>query len=125
MLIPSPGDSLSRDAGLVTHYGVAVGWCQVLDIVRGGPPRIVPLKQFAAGQPVSLRRTHADARPAVIARAWEVAESQNLYNIITFNCEHLKNFVLTGRRYSETVTALGLLLISICVLARGRGHCGH
>ena len=114
--IPSPGDILSRRTGPVAHYGIALGFDLVLDIVSGGPPRIVSLEKFADGKPVSLRRMDPDDLPTAIARAREIAESEDLYNVITFNCEHLKNFVQSGRRYSETVIVLGLL-VGIWILA--------
>lgn len=124
MSIPSPGDMLWRRTGAVTHYGTAVGSYRVLDIVPGGPPRVVSLEQFADGNPVSLRRPHPDELPAILLRAREVEEDQTMYNVITFNCEHLKNFVLSGKPYSETVLtiAIGLLAGGIWVLASGRRH---
>ena len=103
MTIPSPGDILSRRAGPLTHYDTAVDPHQVVDIVPGGPPRVVFLEQFADGKPVSRQRPHPDDLPAILARARQVGENQSPYNVITFNCEHLKNFILSGKPYSETV----------------------
>lgn len=125
MTIPSPGDMLSRRAGLVTHYGTAVHPHQVVDIMPGGPPRVVSPEQFADGNPVSRRRPHPDDVPAILPRARQVGENQSSYNVITFNCEHVKNFILSGKPYSETVIALALVVlvgVGICFLARGRGH---
>lgn len=114
MPIPLPGDMLSRRAGAVTHYGTAVDPLRVLDIVPGGPPRVVSLEQFANGDPVSLQRPHPDDLPAIHARTLRVAENQRLYNIVTFNCEHLKNFIHSGETYSETVqTVLRLLVVGV------------
>ena len=121
---PTPGDILSRTSGLVTHYGTAVDSDRVLDIVPGGPTRIVSLEQFAVGNPVSLRRPDPDDLPRALARARQVTGSQRVYDPVTFNCEHVKNFVLSGKAYSETVIALvGLLaVVGIWALARERGH---
>ena len=125
MTIPSPGDTLSRKSGPVTHYGTAVDEYRVLDIVPGGPPRIVTVEQFADGKPVRLQRLHPDDRPAVLTRARQVAESHSPYNLVAFNCEHLKNFIRSGKPYSETVQNVALVLlvgVGIFVLARGNGH---
>ena len=124
MQIPSAGDSLSRRKGAVTHYGIALGPYRVLDIVPGGPPRVVVPEEFADGHPVTLRRPHPAERLEILARARQVAGNDRRYNALTFNCEHLKNFVLSGKPYSETVriAALGMLAVGIYVLARGRGH---
>ena len=124
MPIPLAGDLLSRRKGALTHYGIALGPHGVLEIVPGGPARVVFLDQFADGNPVGLRRPRPDDRPAILARARQAGEDQRLYNPITFNCEHLKNLVLSGKPYSETVLAIALGLLAgvgIWVLARGRG----
>lgn len=124
MRLPSAGDTLSRRAGPVTHYGTAVAPHRVLDIVPGGPPRVVSLAQFAKGNAVRLRRRpRRDDVPAILARARQAAANDRPYNPVTFNCDHVKNMVLSGRPYSETVIAVSLLLgVGIWVLAHGRGH---
>lgn len=120
---PSPGDVLWRTSGFVTHYGIALGSDRVFDIVPGGGPRVVSLRQFAAGNSVSLRRPHLDDLLPLLARVRQAADSQRPYDPIAFNCEHLKNFVLSGKAYSETVTVVALLaVVGIWALARGRGH---
>lgn len=120
---PSPGDVLSRmSVLLVPHYGIAVDPGQVLHIVPGGPPCVVPLEQFAAGKPVSVRRSHLDDLQPVLARMRQVADSGRLYDLLAFNCEHLKNYVLTGKAYSETVIVVELVGLVGIFLARGRGH---
>ncbi len=120
MARPSPGDTLSRRAGPVTHYGTAVERDRVLDIVPGGPPRIVSLEQFANGSPVGFRRPPRSDVAAILARARQVAGCDRPYDLLTFNCEHVKKLVRSGRRYSETAIALALLAGGMWLLARGR-----
>lgn len=127
MPIPFAGDILSRKSDhLVVHYGVAVNGHQVLDIVRGGAPRIVSLARFADGKPVTLHvRPNPADLPAIYARMRQRAASQDPYDILTNNCEHLKNFVLSDESYSETVQqgVFGLLLVvGLYVLTRGRAN---
>ena len=120
---PSPGDVLSRMSDLlVTHYGIAADSDKVLHITLGGAPCIVSLEQFADGKPVSLRRPHLDDLQPVLARMRQVVDGGRLYDLLAFNCEHLKNYVLTGKAYSETVIVLGLFGLVGILLARGRGH---
>lgn len=105
-----PGDLLWRSKGPVIHYGFALNPYQVLDIVPGGSPRTVSLAEFANGNSVYLQRPNPNDRPAILARAHQVATNGTPYNIATFNCEHVKNFILSGNPYSETVlTVVGLL----------------
>lgn len=125
MPIPSMGDVLSRMSSFVIHYGVAVNQYQVLEIVPGGAPRIVSLAQFAKGRPVKLhQRPGPDDLPPIYLRVRQAAANQNAYDILSNNCEHLKNFVMSGKPYSETVRGVvfGLLVfVGVCVLAR-RGN---
>ena len=121
MPIPLTGDVLSRMSSFVIHYGVAVNRHQVLDIVPGGASRVVPLSQFANGRTVKLhQRPGPDDLPAIYSRVRQAAANQNAYDILSNNCEHLKNFVLSGKPCSETVRGVvfGLLVfVGVCVLA--------
>lgn len=125
MRTPSAGDILWRRKGALTHYGVALGPHVVLDIVPGGPPRVVFLEQFADGNPVGVRQPHPEDRPAILARARRAEAEQRAYDPVAFNCEHLKNLVVSGRPHSETVATIALALLAglgIWALARGGGH---
>ena len=126
MQIPLTGDVLSRMSILFDHYGVAVNRHQVLDIVPGGPPRVVSYAQFADSKPVKLHERPApNDLPAIYLRVRQAAANQNGYDVLSNNCEHLKNYVLSGNPYSETVrggVVFGLLaFVGVCVLA-GRGN---
>ena len=122
MPIPLTGDVLSRNSIPFNHYGVAMNRHQVLDIVPGGPPRVVSLAQFAKGGPVKLhQRPGLYDLPAICSRVRQAAANQNDYDFLSNNCEHLKNFVLSGKPYSETVRGVvfGLLVfVGVCFLAR-------
>lgn len=119
------GDILSRMSGFVIHYGVAVNRHEVLDIMPGGASRVVSVAQFADGGPVYLhQRPSPDDLSAIYSRIRQGAANQSAYNILTNNCEHLKNFILSGKSYSETVRVAFILLAvaGVCAIARGRGN---
>ena len=124
MPIPLAGDILSRTRGPATHYVIAVNTLEVLDIAPGDLLRVVPIAQVADGSSVSLQRSNPDDRPAIVARARRSAAIQSPYNIASFNCEHLKNFVLSGKPYSETVRIVfgALVGLGVALRARGRGY---
>lgn len=111
------GDLLSRPKGLVTHYGIAVASTEVLEIVPQSIPRIVTLERFANGRRVQVRQSHTSDRPAIVSRARQVASSGKLYNFATYNCEHVKNYVLTGTAYSESVRLMIGLLFAVGAIA--------
>ena len=118
-----PGDELSRETGLFIHYGIAITDDLVLDIVPKSLPRLISPKVFAAGKPITIRRPPENERSAIVLRAWRVYSSPNEYRYLTFNCEHLKNFVLTGEEFSETVrvlSAIALATIAVYTIRRMR-----
>ena len=123
---PLPGDILSRTSDLlVDHFGIAVNRHLVLDIVPGGAPRIVSLARFAAGRPFRLaHRPNRDELPAIFARVRQGAASKDVYDVLTNNCEHLKNFVLSGESYSESVRFLlgCIAVVGLCAFLRGRAN---
>ena len=125
MPFPLVGDILSRTSDLmITHYGIAVNRHEVLDIMPGGASRVVPIAQFANGKRIHLKqRPNPVNLPSIYARIRQAAANQDVYNALTYNCEHLKNFVLSGESYSESVRVLFgcMVVVGVCLFVRGRG----
>ena len=116
-----PGDELSRKKGLFTHYGIAFDDCDVLEIVSDSTPRLVSLEEFADGQQIGIRHPPEEERPAILERAMHVLLNPKEYRLLTNNCEHMKNLVLTGSAHSESVRLLAVLtLASIAIYAATR-----
>ena len=100
------GDSLSRLKGAVRHWGIYLGFGRVLEIVPQSAPRVVPLEVFADGQTIKVHRSPASERAAILQRAAEVQVNNEPYHWLSNNCQHLKNYVLSGKRFSEGILAL-------------------
>ena len=116
-----PGDELSRENGLITHYGIGFFDGLVLEIVPGSAPRLVPIEQFAKGKPIEIRQPPEEERPSIVERAMHVLRNPEEYRYLTNNCEHLKNFALTGSAHSESVRLLALIaLASFAIYAATR-----
>ena len=116
-----PGDALSRQKGPITHYGIALDDDSVLEIVPDSTPRLVTVEEFADGNPIWIRRSPEEERPYIVERAMHVLLNLKEYRYLTNNCEHLKNFVLTGKPYSETVWLLtGIAFAAIAIYAAKR-----
>ena len=81
-----------------------MGW--VLEIAPNSMPRIVSFEAFADGKSVKIHRSPDCDRAEILARASAVQASPAPYHWWSNNCQHLKNYVLTGRRYSEDIQAL-------------------
>lgn len=115
----TPGDAVSRQKGSVTHWGIVLAPDLVLDIVPGAAPRMVSFWAFADGAPVMAHFSPDEDRPAILTRAWQAQANPRLYDAFSNNCQHLKNYVLTGEHYSESVRNLGVAaaLLSLVVLA--------
>lgn len=104
-----PDDELSRQKGLVTHYGIAFDYDSVMEIMPNSTPRLVTVEEFADGNPIGIRQSPEEERPSIMQRAMLVLSVPEEYRYLTNNCEHLKNFVLTGKPYSETVWRLAFI----------------
>lgn len=108
-----PGNLVTRAKGLVTHFGVIVGPDCVLHIVPNGTPRTVSLAEFAQGHVVTQTAVRDAERAGILDRAYAIANTPWRYDLIGFNCEHVKNYVLTGKPYSETVQAAAIACVTI------------
>ena len=116
-----PGDELSRKKGLITHYGIALDDDRVLEIVPENTPRQVSFEEFANGKPIGIRRPPEEERPFILERAMQVLLNREEYRLLTNNCEHLKNLVLTGSAHSESVRLLAFLAVaSLAIYAATR-----
>ena len=104
-----PGDELSRRKGLITHYGIALHDDSVLEIVPESTHRLVSFEEFANGKPIGIRRPPEEELPYILQRAMHVLLNRKEYRLLTYNCEHMKNLVLTGRAHSESVRLLAFL----------------
>lgn len=118
-----PGDALWRWKGAVQHWGIYWSPSQVLDIVPGSMPRLVTLQQFANGAKVYVQRPNDADRPAILARAWLLWENPSRYHLLRYNCEHLKNFVIHGRAYSDGIGLLTAIALfsGLALLTRRAG----
>ena len=109
---------MSRQKGPITHYGIAFGDGRVLEIVPGSTPRLVAIEKFADGKPIWIQRPTKEERPSILERALHVLQNPEEYRYLTNNCQHLKNFVLTSKSYSETVWRLACIaLVTISIYA--------
>ena len=111
-----PGDELSRQKGLITHYGIALDDDSVLEIAPDSTPRLVSVEEFADGKPIGIRQPPEDERPSILERAMHVLWNREEYRFLTNNCEHLKNFVLTGSAHSESVRLLAIISFASIVI---------
>lgn len=118
-----PGDELSRKKGLITHYGIAIDDDSVLEIVPDSTTRLVSFEKFANGKPIGIRQPPEEERPTILERAMHVLRNREKYRFLTNNCEHQKNFVLTGSVHSESVQLLAIYAFaSIAIYASMRSR---
>jgi hypothetical protein len=90
-----PGSHLVTPRRGYKHHGIYVGSGKVVHYgglargLRSAPIEEVSLEQFAAGQPVWLRRSPSSSRDGdeIIRRA-RARVGENRYHVLTNNCEH-------------------------------------
>lgn len=95
------------------HHGIYVGAGRVVHYaglsrsLLGGPVEEVSLERFAAGRPVSVKRSPSTryAGAEVVARA-RSRIGEDRYRLITNNCEHFCAWCVSGDGRSEQVEML-------------------
>ncbi len=97
------GDALWRMKGVVKHWGIYLHGGYVLEITPNSVPQIVSVQEFSRGKEVHIVRSRDCDRPAILERSNRVLQNPARYHWLDNNCQHLKNYVLTGRHYSEDV----------------------
>lgn len=111
------GDALWRLKHGVKHWGIFLGSGAILQISPGAQPHIVSLEAFRKNVTVHIVRSDDADRPVIIARAYEVLQSPIEYSWWRNNCQHLKNYVLSGRAYSEDINFLAVALTMLGLAA--------
>ncbi len=93
----------------------------VLDHPKGGNARFVTVKEF-----VSKTQTYVGERGPSSMEAQQAIQNRALqlngtpYNLLTHNCEHVTNYVRTGKSSSPqlgTVVALVVIVVLFCMVA--------
>lgn len=101
-----PGDALWRFKSGVKHWGIYLGRRTILQIAPRKRPHIVDLEEFRSSGEVHILVSNEAARGGILIRAHEVLRNPFEYSWWRNNCQHLKNYVLTGRAYSEDINAI-------------------
>lgn len=111
------GDALWRMKGIVKHWGIYLRGDYVLEITPNSVPQIVSFEEFSGDKEVHIERSRDADRPVILERANRVLRNPARYHWLSNNCQHLKNFVLTGQHYSEDVRTLVMLTSMTLLLA--------
>ncbi len=101
------GDVLvvTRGPGAQPHYGIDWGGGSIAHVQAGGVAAVVPSQIFSRGLPVYLAGTAASGEvPGIVARVQ--GQLGRPYNLLTFNCETLVSYAVTGEFRSWTVEGL-------------------
>lgn len=109
----SIGDFLLRPKFLgVTHVGVWMGGGAVFHNAPGRGEHISSLAEFARGAPVWIQPKNADSS-TVINRVRSKLSRPHEYDLISNNCEHAANEVVTGKPFSDQLCAVVVIAMVI------------
>jgi len=108
-VIHPAGTILETDAyGVVRHVGIATGYGNVIHASsRYGQVLETSEKQFSRGKPIRViphRSTRSGSQIVVRARS----KIGQRYGVLTRNCEHFVNWVISGRAHSGQLGPLDL-----------------
>ena len=109
----SPGTVLCRNKGLVVHYGNYLGENRVLHTRPDHGCQITSLEEFADNQPIWALNTP-------IAAGFEERVQKVLnrsYSLLSDNCQHIANYVASGKYNSPQVTGTLLGAAAVTLLS--------
>lgn len=112
---PAIGDVLVREKalGIFDHVSVVVAPGTVIQNTPERGEHLATVREFAAGQPIKVRRTGADPSH-VLSRTRRVLANAKAYNPFSRNCEHTASEVTYGlARSRQLVLFVGLALVVI------------
>lgn len=110
----------------VTHNGIVVdvAFCEnnifggtVAHNMKGAGAVITDAFAFSEGNPIQVhRRAESPAHVQAIMRRINASLGQR-YHLVAQNCEHFASYAFNGKRESPSVTAWGLLGVSVAACA--------
>jgi len=98
----APGALLKvRVFGLINHFGIATGYGTVIHSSRRfGRVHETDMDAFSGGRRITeIHYAHSHSGTELVARAR--SKKGMRYNVLTGNCEHFVNWVLTGKARSK------------------------
>jgi cell wall-associated NlpC family hydrolase len=118
------GDLLHRNKGIVQHAGVYLGNEQVLHNQPEKGVVITGYSEYAEGKDVKITSISDTDKPLLARRLREILENNSRYKLLTNNCEHIANYLISGRKMSSQVqaTLVGMALGGIAKNQFKNGH---
>lgn len=96
------------------HYGIDWGGGRVAHVQAVGVAAVVPSQTFSHGFQVYLARpAEPEEVPVIVARVQ--SQLGRRYNLITFNCETLVHYAVTGELRSWTVEGVAKLGVIVFI----------
>lgn len=95
-----PGSLLIRSKGIVEHVGIYLGYGRVIHTVPETGIAVVNIEQFGAGRDIRTIKAENVDEPTLAARIKELVAGNKEYSLLSNNCQHIANFILTGSKKS-------------------------
>ncbi len=102
--------------GVVDWPDPLTGEPRVIHSAKGSFVRSSSLAQFAEGESVSVLWTPQNRQQQVVVIERMKSLAGMRYRLLEANCEHVVNWALTGRAYSEQLAVAGLAALSILLI---------
>lgn len=117
------GDFLLRPKCLgISHVGVWLGGGRVFHNAPARGEHVSSVEEFAQGETVTVKATNADAA-SVSVRVHSRLSAPQPYDVLSNNCEHTANHVVTGKAFSPQLVAGVVVLVALvftCLALRKR-----
>lgn len=107
------GDLLLRPKCLgISHVGVWLGGGRVFHNAPARGEHVSSVEEFAQREPVTVKATNADPA-SVSVRVHSRLSVPRPYDVLSNNCEHTANHVVTGKAFSPQLAAGVAVLIAL------------
>ena len=118
------GDLLHRSKGIVQHAGVYLGNEMVLHNQPEKGVVITSYSEYAEGKDVKITSISDTDKKLLVSRLHETFDSDCRYQLLANNCEHVANYLISGRKMSPQIQAaiVGMALGGIAQNYFKNGH---
>lgn len=118
---PKLGDLLYRSKGFVQHAGVYIGEERVLHNGPDGGVEVVSYNTYSQGKTVNVVSSDQHNICELKQRLQQITQGDTRYQWFSNNCEHIANFMISGRKYSPQIQASAIGAIIGAITGQSKG----
>jgi hypothetical protein len=120
-----PGDMLHRSKGIVQHAGVYIGNGMVFHNRPERGAEVTSYSDYAEGKTVKVTCTKRPSLEGLPKRVQETIDTGPSYSVLSNNCEHSANYVISGRKISPQIQSVAICAAIGGVVGKRSGNTAY